>query len=65
LATWRENAVLQELRTATKFARAGENVSALFLHADLPEESLIFECFHHAGVDEMIRIGFFCFRVLA
>ena len=40
-------------------------VSALFLHPDFPEESLIVQCLHYAGVDELIRVGFFCFRVLA
>ena len=37
----------------------------LFLHPDLPEESLIVQCLYYACVDEMIRVGFFRLRVLA
>ena len=37
----------------------------LFLHADLAQKSLIFECLHDAAVEELIRVGFFRFRILA
>ena len=39
--------------------------SALFMHPDLPEESLVVQGFHHAGVDEPIGVGFFRLGVLA
>ena len=37
----------------------------LFLHADLPKESLFVQCFHQARIDELIWVGFFRFRILA
>jgi hypothetical protein len=42
-----------------------ETPRQLFLHADLAQESLIFQCFYDAAVEEVIRVGFLGFRVLA
>src|SRR5262249_668567 len=37
----------------------------LFLHADLPKESLLVQCFHQTQIDGLIRVGFFRLRILA
>jgi hypothetical protein len=37
----------------------------LLLHADLAQESLVFECLYDAAIEKVIRVGFLGFRVLA